>query len=77
MSEIDPQEFGAMRARMDAMEKEQAQLVAQMHAMSSDIKELLALANQGKGSLWMFLTLAGVVGAVLSKLFTVAGWLPR
>lgn len=77
MSEIDPQEFGAMRARLDAMEKEQSEIRDQVKAMSADIKELLALANQGKGSLWMFLTLAGVLGAVLSKFLTAIGWIPK
>lgn len=77
MSEIDPQEFGALKARLDALEREQAQIRDQVSDMGKDIKSLLALANQGKGSLWMFLTLAGVVGAIFSKVITAVGWLPK
>lgn len=32
------------------------------------LQELVAMANKGKGSLWMFIVLGGIIGAVISNL---------
>lgn len=32
-----------------------------------EIKKLIAMAEQGKGSLWMLITISGVAGAALSN----------
>jgi hypothetical protein len=38
--------------------------------MQSDIKELLALANKGKGGFWMGMTIASMMGALVSWVAT-------
>lgn len=41
------------------------------------LEDLVALANQGKGSMWILVTLGGAVGAILSNLKTIATLLVR
>jgi len=41
------------------------------------LEDLVALANQGKGSMWILVTLGGAVGAILSNLKTIAAILIR
>jgi len=41
------------------------------------LEDLVALANQGKGSMWILVTLGGAVGAILSNLKTIAAILLR
>jgi hypothetical protein len=38
--------------------------------MQSDIKELLALANKGKGGFWMGMTIASAFGGIVSWVTT-------
>lgn len=35
------------------------------------LEELVALANQGRGSMWILVTLGGLVGAVMSNIKTL------
>jgi len=46
MSEIDPREFGKLEAQVEALQLE-------VHAMRSDIKQLLEMANKSKGGFWV------------------------
>lgn len=39
-----------------------------MRRQDEILEELVAMANKGKGSLWMFLLLGGIVGSLLSNL---------
>lgn len=41
------------------------------------LEDLVALANQGKGSMWILVTLGGVVGALMSNIKTIASILLR
>jgi len=43
----------------------------------AEIKKLVAMAEQGKGSVWMLMAIGGVVGATLSNLKTLAAVLIR
>ncbi len=43
----------------------------------AEIKKLVAMAEQGKGSVWMLMAIGGVVGAALSNLKTLAAVLIR
>jgi hypothetical protein len=57
--DIDPIEFGKLQAEVGALNREVGELKA-------DVRELLELANKGRGGLWMFnsgLVLAGGVAA--------------
>jgi len=46
MTEFDPIKVGVMWQKVEAMEKEVAE-------MRHDIKELLAMANKGRGGFWV------------------------
>ncbi|BAO04683.1 hypothetical protein [Ralstonia phage RSK1] len=59
MTTIDPVEFGRVLARLDEQDKA-------MNEMRTDLKNLLAMANQGKGSLWVLTSMGAMVGAVLT-----------
>lgn len=41
------------------------------------LEDLVALANQGKGSMWILVTLGGAAGAILGNLKTIAALLLR
>lgn len=41
------------------------------------LEELVALANQGRGSMWLLVTLGGFTGAILGNLKTIAALLLR
>jgi hypothetical protein len=60
MSDIDPIQYGQLIAKVDLLEKQVAD-------MQSDVKKLLALANQSKGGFWFGM-------AVISGLSTTIGW---
>ena len=59
MSDIDPVKFGLLIGQVKTLKD-------QVAAMQSDIKELLALANKGKGGFWMGMTIASMMGALVS-----------
>jgi hypothetical protein len=63
MSDIDPVKFGLLIGQVKTLED-------QVAAMQSDIKELLALANKGKGGFWMGMTIASMMGALVSWVAT-------
>ena len=48
MADIDPVKIGVMWSKVESMEKEVAE-------MRHDIKELLAMANKGRGGFWVLL----------------------
>ena len=61
MSDIDPVKVGVMWQKVEAMEKEVTE-------MRKDIKELLAMANKGRGGFWV-----GMM--VVSALSTFIGYI--
>ena len=61
MEQIDPIEYGKLLGKVDA-------LSMKVESMDSDIKELLALANKGKGGFWMGMTIASMLGGMLTWL---------
>ena len=66
MSEIDPVKFGLLIGQVRTLED-------QVTALQSDVKELLALANKGKGGFWMGMTIASMLGGVVSWLASHMG----
>ena len=64
MAEIDPVEFGAMRADV-------RQLKDDVSVMRDEIKELLAMANAGKGAAWFGRAVAGAIGGVAGAIAAV------
>ena len=63
MSDIDPVKFGLLIGQVKTLED-------QVASMQSDVKELLALANKGKGGFWMGMTIASAFGGVVSWVVT-------
>jgi len=64
MSNIDPMKIGVMWQKVEAMEKEMAE-------MRNDIKQLLAMAERSKGSLWALMGMASVVGGFITIIVDV------
>ncbi len=66
MNDIDPVKFGLLIGQVRTLED-------QVTALQSDVKELLALANKGKGGFWMGMTIASIFGGVVSWLASHMG----
>jgi hypothetical protein len=59
MSDIDARDFGKLEAQVEALEKE-------VHALRTDVRALLELANQSKGGLWVGMAIASVLGGIVT-----------
>jgi len=67
MSDIDARDFGKLEAQV-------ASLQTEVHQLATDVKALLELANKSKGGFWMGMTIASMLGGVITF---VAGKLLR
>ncbi len=61
MSDIDPIRYGVLWQRVTAMEKE-------MTEMRADIKELLAMANKGRGGFWVGMMIVSGISSLVGFL---------
>jgi len=59
MSEIDARDFGRLEAQVETLQGQVTQL-------STDVKALLELANKGKGGFWVGMTIASLMGGVIT-----------
>ena len=59
MEDIDPVQYGRLIAQVE-------NLTTKVESMDTDIKELLALANKGRGGFWMGMTIASMLGGALA-----------
>jgi len=59
MENIDPVQYGRLIAQVE-------NLTTKVESMDTDIKELLALANKGRGGFWMGMTIASMLGGALA-----------
>ena len=59
MSEIDARDFGRLEAQVETLQGQVTQL-------STDVKALLELANKGKGGFWMGMTIASIMGGIIT-----------
>lgn len=59
MNTIDPQEYGALTARVAALERT-------VESMDRKIDHLVGLADRSRGALWAGMTLAGLFGSVVT-----------
>ena len=64
--DIDPVKYGAMWQRVQDYERRFEVVDKKLDKMESQLEELLALANKGKGGFWMGMTIASSVGAVVA-----------
>jgi hypothetical protein len=62
--EIDPVKYGAMWQRVQDYERRFEVVDKKLDKMESQLEELLALANKGRGGFWMGMTIASSLGAV-------------
>lgn len=66
MSEVDMFKYGQLVAQVEAMDKK-------VDAMDKDLKELLALANKGRGGMWFGMVFVSAVSAAsgyITHIFT-------
>ena len=62
MPDINPEEFGRMKEQIDQLQKSQDEL-------ARDMKEMLALANQGKGGFWAGMAIAAFISSIVTIVF--------
>jgi len=56
----------ALAAEIAAIHRENERRDKMIHELASDIKELLALANKSKGAIWVGMSIASVLGGLVS-----------
>ena len=61
---IDPIEYGVLWQRVQEMDKK-------IDKMELKIEELLALANRGRGGLWMGMTFISVSSAIVGYIISI------
>jgi hypothetical protein len=66
--EIDLVKYGAMWQRVQDYERRFEVVDKKLDKMESQLEELLALANKGRGGFWMGMTIASSVGAIIAWL---------
>lgn len=59
MSEISERDFGRLEAEVQALQRE-------LNTIQADVKCLLELANKSKGGFWMGMTIASILGGVVT-----------
>jgi hypothetical protein len=64
-NQIDPYKYGKLVAQVEAMEKK-------IDKLELGMEELLGLANRSKGGFWMGMTIASIVGGVIT--FLTSHW---
>ena len=55
--DIDPVKFGLLIGQVKALE-------SQVESLQADVKQLLELANKGKGGLWFGMGIASLLGGL-------------
>lgn len=63
MTEIDPREFGRLEAEVHSLR-------AQVTSLQQDVRKLLEMANKSKGGLWAGMTIASMLGGLVSWIAT-------
>jgi DNA anti-recombination protein RmuC len=59
MDDVSAREFGRLEAQVESLQNE-------VHSLSKDVKCLLELANKSKGGFWMGMTIASLVGGMIT-----------
>ena len=64
--EIDLVKYGALWQKVQDYERRFEVVDKKLDKMESQLEELLALANKGRGGFWMGMTIASTVGAIVA-----------
>jgi len=64
-NQIDPYKYGKLVATVESLEKK-------VDKLEQGMEELLELANRSKGGFWMGMTIASIVGGVVT--FITSHW---
>jgi len=75
--EVSKQELINLHVAIGILTTRVGELAAKTEKQDRILEELVALANQGRGSMWILVTLGGFTGAVLSNVKTLAALLVR
>lgn len=68
MSDIDPQEFGYLRAEVKGLREAQEAQGRTIETMAAQLAGLVAKSERATGALWAAVTLSGGAGALISWL---------
>ena len=66
MEPIDPVKYGAMWQKVQDYERRFEVIDKKLDKMEQQLEDLIAMANKGKGGFWVGMTIASMVGAVIS-----------
>ena len=67
MSPIDPVAFGQLTAKVENLERT-------VGKMASQIDDLMAIVNQGRGAFWLAVLVGGAISSAVTFLVTKLGW---
>jgi prefoldin subunit 5 len=59
MSDIDPQDFGELKANVTTLTKE-------IHLLRQEMAQVNAMINQGKGGIYVLVLAAGAIGSTIT-----------
>jgi hypothetical protein len=65
MAEIDPVKYGVLWQKVQDYERRFDQMEAKMDKMESNIENLVALANQGRGGFWAGMALVSAISSAI------------
>lgn len=74
---VSKSELMGLHVAIGVLTRRVEDLTEKTSKQDSVLENLVALANQGKGSMWILVTLGGVVGALASNVKTIAAILLR
>lgn len=63
MAEIDPVKYGVLWQKVQDYERRFDQMEAKMDKMETNIENLVALANQGRGGFWAGMALVSAISS--------------
>jgi hypothetical protein len=65
MAEIDPVKYGVLWQKVQDYERRFDQMEAKMDKMETNIENLVALANQGRGGFWAGMALVSAISSAV------------
>ena len=66
MTEFDPQQFGRLEAEVAALRRELENHQRTVRHISSQVDNLVAMANRSRGAIWAGMSMATLFGGVLT-----------